>query len=71
MERFNYYFDTKERIDKALSLEINKANIEMILFNLVWNAYYNISQDKDVILSYIDDWMAKRTNIYHLSVYAK
>lgn len=71
MEKFNYYFNTRSRIEAALSVPINKSNMESILFNLIWYAYYNISQDEQDILAYIDTWMNKRTNLYHLSAYAK
>ena len=71
MERFNYYFNTRARIDAALSVDINKATIPSILFNLIWDAYYNISKDEDEIVKYIVNWMESRTNIFHLSSYAK
>lgn len=71
MEKFNYYFNTRARIDAALSVDINKATMPSILFNLVWDAYYNMSKDEDVIVKYIVDWMKIRTNIFHLSSYAK
>ena len=53
MERFNYYFNTKSRIDAALSEPITKASMNSILFNLVWDAYYNISTDESVIINYV------------------
>ena len=71
MEKFNYYFNTRSRIDAALSVPISKSNMESILFNLIWNAYYNISEDEQDILQYIDEWMNGKTTIYHLSSYAK
>lgn len=71
MEKFNYYFNTRSRIDAALSLPINKSTMESILFNLIWDAYYNISHDEQVILQYIETWMNDKTTIYHLSSYAK
>lgn len=71
MEKFNYYFNTRSRIDAALSVPINKSTMESILFNLIWHAYYNISQDEQDILSYIDMWMKGKTTLYHLSAYAK
>lgn len=71
MERFNYYFSTKSRIDAALSEPITKSNMNSILFNLVWDAYYNLSTDESVIVNYIINWMKERTNIFHLSAYAK
>lgn len=71
MEKFNYYFNTKSRINAALSEPITKANMNSILFNLVWDAYYNLSTDEAVIVGYITDWMKERTNIFHLSAYAK
>lgn len=71
MEKFNYYFNTRSRIDAALSASITKSNMESILFNLIWDAYYNISQDEQDILQYIETWMNGKTTIYHLSSYAK
>lgn len=71
MEKFNYYFNTRARIDAALNFDINKATMPSILFNLVWDAYYNISKDENEIVKYIVDWMNSRTNIFHLSSYAK
>lgn len=71
MEKFNYYFNTRARIDVALSVDINKATMPSILFNLVWDAYYNVSKDEDVIVKYVVDWMQARTNMFHLSSYAK
>lgn len=71
MEKFNYYFNTRAKIDAALSVEINKATMPSVLFNLIWDAYYNISKDETEIISYVVDWMDKRTNIFHLSSYAK
>ena len=71
MEKFNYYFNTRSRIDAALSVPINKSTMESILFNLIWYAYYNISHDEQVILQYIETWMNDKTTIYHLSSYAK
>ena len=71
MEKFNYYFNTRSRIDAALSVPITKSSMESILFNLIWDAYYNISQDEQSILRYIETWMSGKTTIYHLSSYAK
>ena len=71
MEKFNYYFNTRSRIDAAISVPINKSTMESILFNLIWDAYYNISHDEQVILQYIETWMNDKTTIYHLSSYAK
>lgn len=71
MEKFNYYFNTRKRIDAALDVPVNKVTIPSILFNLVWNVYYNISTDEHVIINYIENWMKERTNIFHLSAYAK
>ena len=71
MERFNYYFNTKSKIDAALNEPITKASMNSILFNLVWDAYYNISTDENVIINYVVDWLQKRTTIFHLSAYAK
>ena len=71
MEKFNYYFNTKSRIEAALSESITKSNINFILFNLIWDAYYNISTDEGVIVDYVVNWMNERTKIFHLSAYAK
>jgi hypothetical protein len=71
MEKFNYYFNTKNRIDAALSEPITKANLNSILFNLVWYAYYNISKEESDIIDYIVCWMQDKTNVFHLSAYAK
>ena len=71
MEKFNYYFNTRSRIDAALSVPITQSTMESILFTLIWDAYYNISQDEQSILRYIETWMSGKTTIYHLSSYAK
>lgn len=71
MEKFNYYFNTRKKIDAALDVQVNKSTIPSILFNLVWDVYYNISTDEHVIINYIENWMNERTNIFHLSAYAK
>lgn len=71
MEKFNYYFNTRMKIDSALNVDINKATMPSILFNLVWDAYYNISKEEDDIVKYIIDWMNSRTNSFHLASYAK
>ena len=71
MEKFNYYFNTKSRIDAALSEPVTKANMNSILFNLIWHAYYNISTDESVIVDYVVNWMSEKTKIFHLSAYAK
>ena len=71
MEKFNYYFNTRSRIDAALSVPITKSSMESILFNLIWDAYYNISQDEQSILRDIETWMSGKTTICHLSSYAK
>ncbi len=71
MERFNYYFNTQDRINAALKEPITKANIDSILFNLVWYAYYNVSKEENDIINYVVNWMKGKTNIFHLSAYAK
>lgn len=71
MEKFNYYFNTKKRIDDVLNGPVNKATMPAIIFNLIWYAYYNISTDEKEIISYIEQWMRDKTNIFHLSAYAK
>ena len=40
MEKFNFYFNTKERIDVALQSPINKNTMGSILFNLIWYASF-------------------------------
>lgn len=71
MEKFNYYFNTRERINAALDVPINKATMQSILFNLVWDAYYNISTDEQMIVAYIEQWMEQRAHMFHLSAYAR
>lgn len=71
MEKFNYYFNTQRKIDAVLNEPINKVTMPSILFNLVWSAYYNISTNEKDIVDYIQDWMKERTDIFHLSAYAK
>ena len=71
MEKFNYYFSTRERIESVLNGPLNKATINSVIFHLIWYAYYNVSQDEKVIVGYIEQWMKTRTNIFHLSAYAK
>jgi len=70
MEKFNYYFNTQTKIDTVLNGPINKSTIPSVLFNLVWYAYYNVSTEEKNIVSYIETWMALRTNTFHLSAYA-
>ena len=71
VEKFNYYFNTKKRIDDVLNGPINKATMPSVLFNLIWFAYYNISTEESDIVAYIERWMKDKTNSFHLSVYAK
>lgn len=71
MEKFNYYFNTKRKIDDVLEGPINKATITSVLFNLIWYAYYNVGKDEKTIVDFVQKWMEKRTNIFHLSAYAK
>ena len=71
MEKFNYYFSTREKIEEVLNGPLNKATINSVIFHLIWYAYYNVSQDEKVIVGYIEHWMKTRTNIFHLSAYAK
>lgn len=70
MEKFNYYFNTQDRINHVLSGPINKSTMPSIIFNLVWYAYYNVSTEERDIVNYIEDWMKTRTNMFHLSAYA-
>lgn len=71
MEKFNYYFNTQEKIDEVLSGPINKSTMNSIIFHLIWYAYYNISQNEHEIVNYIESWMRDKTNVFHLSAYAK
>ena len=70
MEKFNYYFNTQDRINQALDIAVNKSTIPSIIFNLIWYAYYNVSTEEKDIVKYIEDWMSPRTNMFHLSAYA-
>ena len=70
MEKFNYYFNTQDRINHVLSGPINKSTMPSVIFNLVWYAYYNISTEERDIVKYIEEWMKIRTNMFHLSAYA-
>lgn len=71
MEKFNYYFNTRERINEVLNGPINKATMPSVLFNLVWEVYHNISTDEQNIKNYIEGWMFGKTNDFHMSAYAK
>lgn len=71
MEKFNYYFSTKKRIDDVLNGPINKSTLPSVLFNLIWYAYYNVSTEEKDIVKYIEQWMSSKTNVFHLSAYAK
>lgn len=71
MEKFNYYFNTQKRIDEVLNGPINKATMTSVLFNLIWYAYFNISKDEKEIVAYVEEWMKGKTNIFHLSAYAR
>lgn len=71
MEKFNYYFNTQKRINEVLDGPINKATIPSVLFNLIWYAYHNISKEEKDIIQYIEQWMHGKTNVFHLSAYAK
>lgn len=71
MEKFNFYFNTKERIDVALQSPINKNTMGSILFNLIWYAYYNISNSEQDIVRYIEEWMKSHKAPFHLSAYAR
>ena len=71
MEKFNYYFNTQEKIDEVLDGPINKSTIESVIFHLIWHAYYQISQDEAEIIAYVERWMKDKTNVFHLSAYAK
>ena len=70
MERFNYYFNTQDRIECVLNGPINKSTMPSVIFNLVWYAYYNISSNEKDIVAYIEQWMKPKTNVFHLSAYA-
>lgn len=71
MEKFNYYFNTKKRIESVLNGPINKKTLPSVLFNLVWYSYYNISIEEKDIINYIEQWLDKKTDCFHLSAYAK
>lgn len=71
MEKFNYYFNTQKRIDEVLNGPVNKATMTSVLFNLIWYAYFNISKDEKEIVAYVEEWMKGKTNIFHLSAYAR
>lgn len=71
MKRFNYYYNTKERINFALEQPVNKNTMESILFNLIWYAYYNVSEDEKEIVRYIEGWMREHRAPFHQSAYAK
>lgn len=70
MEKFNYYFNTQDRIDCVLNGPINKATMSSVIFNLIWYAYYNVSTEEKDIVKYIAQWMKSKTNMFHLSAYA-
>ena len=70
MEKFNYYFNTQDRIECVLNGPINKSTMPSVIFNLVWYAYYNISSNEKDIVAYIEQWMKPKTNVFHLSAYA-
>lgn len=70
MERFNYYFNTQDRIEHVLNGPINKSTMPSVIFNLIWYAYYNISKEEKDIVKYIEQWMKSKTNMFHLSAYA-
>ena len=71
MEKFNYYFSTQKKIDDVLTGPINKATLPSVLFHLIWYAYYNVSTEEREIVNYIEQWMKGKTNLFHLSAYAK
>lgn len=71
MEKFNYYFNTKKRIDAALQSPINKNTMGSILFNLIWYAYYNVSKVEKDIIRYVEGWMREHRAPFHLSAYAR
>ena len=71
MEKFNYYFNTQSRINEVLDGPINKITMNSVIFHLVWYAYYNISTEEKDIVSYVEQWMRGKTDIFHLSAYAK
>lgn len=71
MEKFNYYFNTKQRIDNALQVPINKNSMNSVLFNLIWYAYYQVSKNEKDIVRYVEGWMYERKAPFHLSAYAK
>ena len=70
MEKFNYYFNTKDRIEYALNGPVNKSTMPSVIFNLIWYAYYNVSKSEKDIVAYVEQWMKSKTNMFHLSAYA-
>lgn len=70
MERFNYYFNTQDRINSVLNGPINKSTMQSVIFHLIWYAYYNVSTDEKDIVEYIENWMKFKTDLFHLSAYA-
>lgn len=71
MEKFNYYFNTKEKIESALQVPINKNTMGSVLFNLIWYAYYNVSSEEKDIIRYVEGWMKEHKAPFHLSAYAR
>lgn len=71
MEKFNFYFNTKKRIDSALQVPINKNTMGSVLFNLIWYAYYNVSTVEKDIIRYVEGWMREHRAPFHLSAYAR
>ena len=71
MEKFNFYFNTKKRIDAALQQPINKNTMGSILFNLIWHAYYNVSNDEKDKVRNVEGWMCEHKAPFHLAAYAK
>lgn len=71
MEKFNYYFNTQSKIDEVLNGPVNKSTMNSVIFHLIWYAYYNISKEENEIVKYIEYWMHNKTNVFHLSAYAK
>ena len=70
MEKFNYYFNTQDRINYVLDGPVNKSTMPSIIFHLIWYAYYNVSTEEIKIVKYIEQWMKEKTNMFHLSAYA-
>ena len=71
MEKFKYYFNTREKIDSVLNGPVDKTTMGSVICHLVWDAYYNISTKEHDIVAYIEGWMKSKTKDFHLAAYAR